>query len=78
MNKVLWITRKNYLCAMIKKISDGYGGDEIEWLRAHCREVLETFPNESIEEAIRCHEEIVKQIKYYTIQNNLCDKNNHS
>lgn len=65
MNKGLWIARKNYLCTLIKKVSDGHGGDDIEFLRQHCKEVIEMSPDEKIEEAIACYTEMVKQSKYY-------------
>ncbi len=65
MNKALWIARKNYLCGLIKKVSDGHGGDDIEFLRQYCREVLEMNPDEKIEGAIKCYEEMVEQLKYY-------------
>jgi hypothetical protein len=65
MNKGLWIARKNYLCTLIKKVSDGHGGDDIEFLRQHCREVIETHPDENIEEAISCYTDMVEQFKYY-------------
>ncbi len=65
MNRGLWIARKNYLCTLIKRVSDGHGGDDIEFLRQHCREVIEAHPAEKIEEAIRCYEEMVEQLKYY-------------
>ena len=65
MNRALWIARKNYLCGLIKKVSDGNGGDDIEFLRQHCKEILQSHPDEKIEEAIRCYEEMVEQLKYY-------------
>lgn len=65
MNRALWIARKNYLCCLIRKVSEGHGGDEIEFLRQHCREVLEAYPNEKIEQGIKCYEEMVEQLRYY-------------
>jgi len=65
MNRGLWIARKNYLCALIKKVSDGHGGDDIELLRQHCKEVIDAHPDEKIEEAIACYQEQVEQLKYY-------------
>lgn len=65
MNRGLWIARKNYLCTLIKKVSDGHGGDDIEFLRQHCKEVIEAHPDELIEDAIACYQEMVKQLKYY-------------
>jgi pentatricopeptide repeat protein len=40
-------------------VSDGHGGDDIEFLRQHCKD-------EKIEEAIACYLEMVEQLKYYT------------
>ena len=65
MNRGLWIARKNYLLTLIKRLSDGHGGDDIEFLRQHCKEVLQTHPEEKIEEAIRCYEQMVWQLVYY-------------
>ena len=48
MNRALWIARKNYLCGLIKKVSDGHRGDDIEFLRQHCREVLEAQPSDAM------------------------------
>lgn len=70
MNKGLWIARKNYLCILIKKVSDGHGGDEIEFLRQHCREVIALHTDDKIEEAIYCYEEMVVQLKNYPERNN--------
>lgn len=66
MNRGLWIARKNYLCNLIKKVSDGNGGDDIEFLHKHCSEVLAISSDEKIEEAIRCYEEMLEQLKYYS------------
>lgn len=65
MNKGLWIARKNHLCCLIKHVSDGHGGDDLEWLRGHCKEVIAFYPGDKIEEAISCYEEMVKQLNNY-------------
>ena len=65
MNRGLWIARKNYLCELIKKVSDGHGGDDIDFLRQHCRKVIDSHPDEKIEEAIACYQTLVEQLKYY-------------
>lgn len=46
-------------------MSDGHGGDEPEFLKQHFQEVLEMNPDEQIEEAIACYQEMVEQLKYY-------------
>lgn len=70
MNRGLWIARKNYLCCLIKKVSDGLGGDDINFLRQHCKDVIEAHPEEKIEEAINCYLEMVEQLKYLQRENN--------
>lgn len=65
MNRGLWIARKNHLFCLIRKVSIGYGGDEEEWLKQHFLEVLAAHPDEKIEEAITCYEEMITQIPFY-------------
>ena len=65
MNKGLWIARKNHLICIVKKLSDGHGGDEKEWLNGHCIAVLEMYPGDDIEIAIKCYEECIKDLRYY-------------
>ena len=69
MNRGLWIARKNYLCNLIKKVSDGHGGDDIDFLRLHCSQVIARYPDDAIEEAIACYEEMVEQLKCYPGRN---------
>jgi hypothetical protein len=33
--------KKNRICKLIKLISDHHGGDDIDWLRGYCREVIQ-------------------------------------
>lgn len=68
MNKALWIARKNYLCGLIKRLSDAYGGDDKDFLHKHIQEVLEAHRDEKIEEAIECYENLVEPLKYYRIK----------
>lgn len=72
MNRGLWITRKNHLCCLIKKVSEGHGGDNLEFLRQHCKEVLEAFQGEKIEEAISCYQEMTEKLIFYRERNNKC------
>lgn len=65
MNKGLWIARKNHLLCLIKKVSDGFGGDDFVNLQSHCKEVIESHPGELIEEAIACYTEQVELMRYY-------------
>ena len=63
MNKGLWIVRKNYLCTLIKRVSDMCGGDDIEFLREHCRQTIDSHPGEMIEQAIERYLQILKELK---------------
>lgn len=66
MNKGLWIARKNHLFCTIKKVSDGYGGDEEKFLESHFLEVLDMYPGEQIEIPIVFYEKMVKELNFYT------------
>lgn len=65
MNRGLWIARKNYLCTLIKEVSNVHGGDDIEFLNKHCKEIIDSHPDEKIEETIACYQEMVNNLKYY-------------
>jgi len=62
MNRGLWLARKNYLFTLIKKVSDGWGGDSSDDLTKHCQQVLDMYPGDAIEEAILCYQEMVAQL----------------
>jgi hypothetical protein len=64
MNQGLWIARKNQLCILIKQVSDGFGGDDIDFLRQHCKHMLNEHQGELIEDAIICYTEMCEQIKH--------------
>ncbi len=64
MNKGLYLARKRYLESIISKVSCLNGGDDEESLRMHLVEVLDTYPEEQIEKAITCYEEILKKLQY--------------
>lgn len=64
MNHGLWIAKKNQLCSLIKKVSDVYGGDDIDWLRDYCKEVLAAYPGEKIDKTILCFIDLNEQLKY--------------
>ena len=62
MNKGLWIARKNYLCILIKKVSDLSGGDDPAFLKEVCKLVVEAHLDEKIEEAIKCYQECLERL----------------
>ena len=63
MNHGLWIAKKNQLGTLIKKISDSYGGDDINWLRNYCIDVIEAY-REDIQMALDCFLDIESKLKY--------------
>ena len=65
MNRGLWIARKNYLLTLIKRLSDGHGGDDAQWLAEHSKSVIELHPDERIEEAIACYQGQIAQLHCY-------------
>ncbi len=62
MEHALWVARKNYLCSLIKKVSDAWGGDDVEWLRGYCLDVIKEYPGEEIERAICCFTDLLKNV----------------
>jgi hypothetical protein len=38
-----WKEQKNYFCKLVKEISDHYGGDDKEWLREYCGELINFY-----------------------------------
>jgi hypothetical protein len=64
MNHALWITKKNQVCVLIKKISDMYGGDDVEELREYCREIVEVN-RDDIQKALDCFWDVESRLKYY-------------
>jgi hypothetical protein len=64
MDRGLWIAKKNRLCGLIKKLSDILGGDEVEWLREYCREVVAEYPDDRIDEAIFCFMDLLDQLRW--------------
>jgi hypothetical protein len=61
MNRPLWLAQKNEVCSLIKKISDYYGGDEIDWLREYAREVIEANSSE-MQNALDCFRDLSRQV----------------
>lgn len=53
MNHALWISKKNHLCSLIKKVSDLWGGDDVNWLREYAREVVECNKDD-LQTALHC------------------------
>jgi len=64
MNRGLWISRKNYLLTLIKKVSIGFGGDDIKFLNEYCHDILQKYTDEQIEQVIECYRLLEGQIKY--------------
>lgn len=62
MHRALWIARKNYLCTIMKQVSDLQGGDDIEFLRQVCRETIEDNQDDKIEGVIAVYEEILSNL----------------
>jgi hypothetical protein len=58
-----WKEKRNRIYILVKKISNAYGGDDVEWLREYCREVVETNKHD-LDKALNCFLDIEKQLKY--------------
>lgn len=62
MNHGLWICRRNYLESLMIKVSREFGGDDIKFLQKHLQETMNLYPDEKIEECIRCYEDIIHKL----------------
>lgn len=63
MSHALWIAKKNQCCVLIKKISDHYGGDDVQWLRDYCKEVVEKNKDD-IQKLLDCCWDLESQLKW--------------
>lgn len=59
MKSGVWIAKKNELCAEIKMLSDMFGGDDIDWLREYCKDVISSHKSD-LDTAIKCFKEIYR------------------
>lgn len=41
-----WKEKRDYLCKLIKIVSDEHGGDDIEWLREYAKDVIKKYSND--------------------------------
>ncbi len=41
MQRALWLAKKNEICTLIKFISDYYGGDDLDWLKDYCKDIID-------------------------------------
>jgi hypothetical protein len=48
-----WKARRDYLCKLIKNVSDRFGGDDVVWLREYAKEVVKIYASD-LEVAITC------------------------
>lgn len=64
MNKAQWIAKKNLLCSLIKKISDHYGGDDLEWLKEYAREVI-TINTDNLDVPIAACYDLIDHMKWW-------------
>lgn len=55
--KYSWKGRRDYLCQLIKGISDHFGGDDIGFLREYVKEVINEH-RDNLEKAIRAFEAV--------------------
>jgi len=54
-----WKDKKNAICILIKQISDFYGGDDINWLREYCQELIKNNSS-TMDEVLFCFESLNK------------------
>lgn len=60
MNKAIETCKKNELWGLIKKVSNHLGGDDLEWLKAFAKNMVEIY---SINESLACFRDLITQCK---------------
>lgn len=55
-----WKEKKDELCRTIKRVSDAWGGDDIEWLRDYARQVV-VQNQDSLDAALGAFESLARQ-----------------
>lgn len=63
MNRSIWLIKKNQIFVIIKKISDHYGGDDVQWLREYCRELIDSNKDD-IQNLLNYYWEFEQKLKY--------------
>lgn len=58
--KISWKERKNYLCRLIKQVSDENGGDDEEWLMEYAKEMINRY-RDNLEVPIKCFEDLIRK-----------------
>jgi hypothetical protein len=53
-----WKQKRDKLCKAIKAVSDQHGGDDLDWLKDYCREVIEAYQAD-LDGAIACFESLL-------------------
>lgn len=56
--KASWKAKRNYLCRLIKQVSDECGGDDKEWLREYARDMIKKYA-EDLDVPIACFESLI-------------------
>ncbi len=55
-----WRAKRDYLCKLIKQVSDENGGDDVEWLREYARDMINKYAD-NLDVAIECFESLVRK-----------------
>lgn len=65
MDKKSWKDQKNEIYFLIKKISDNYGGDDLNWLREYAVALIDAH-REDLMPLLLCMLSLEKKIDYKT------------
>lgn len=57
MNKALAIAQRHELWALIKKVSNHFGGDDQEWLKEYARQIVDEH---GLEKSLACFKSLTK------------------
>ncbi|HJY22036.1 MAG TPA: hypothetical protein VJ279_04075 [Hanamia sp.] len=60
MNRAIETCKRNELWTLIKKVSNHYGGDDLDELKAFAKGVVENY---TLDEALACFRDVIKLVK---------------
>jgi hypothetical protein len=55
-----WRQKRNYLCKLIKQVSDENGGDDVNWLREYARDMINKYAD-NLDVVVACFESLIRK-----------------
>lgn len=60
LERAKWVAQKNVLCRLVKLAEEIYKGDDLEFVKKVCRELIEAHKESYFDEAIHAYRECIE------------------